>query len=420
MKILFSSDTWQEIFGSIRKNKVRTIVTAIGVLWGIFIYITLSGAAQGLYHGFEKEFESVSTNSFFIWSNRTSVPYGGYKIGRRVKLEIEDVERIKKRVPEIQFIAPRIRNGTWGRKPAKVVRGMKTGKYSIFGEVPEFSKIISVKIYDGGRYINDEDIRQSRKVCVIGERVQTELFGSDETVIGSHIQIDDIYFQVVGIHQYNENGGFNNDSEIYLPFTTYKKLYNTANRIDWLAIAAYDDVNVVEAEEKVVKVLKDIYTISPDDERAIGSFNLGQMFQRITGFSKGMIFLSLVVGIATILAGIIGISNILLISVKERTRELGIRRALGATPGEIRSLILLESVFLTLIAGIAGIILGAGVLSLVNSTTQDIDFPYQNPTVPLAWIGGALVIMIILGSLIGLIPAQRAISIRPIDALREE
>ena len=188
----------------------------------------------------------------------------------------------------------------------------------------------------------------------------------------------------------------------------------------WFAIAAYDDADVIKVEENVKAVLKTIHNVNPKDERAIGSFNLGEIFNRIVGFAKGLTFMSLVVGIATILAGVIGIGNILLISVKERTKELGVRRALGATPKEVRSLIILESVFLTMLAGVMGIVLGAGVLSLINKLTQGMDFPYANPTVPIPYVLGALALMVVLGTLIGLIPAQRAVSIKPIDALREE
>ena len=247
-----------------------------------------------------------------------------------------------------------------------------------------------------------------------------ELFEEDEDPIGGFIRIDNIYFQVVGVHKFTPGGGFESDSDIYIPFTTYRKLYNSGDNVGWLTIAAYDDADVVQAEEDVKSVLKGIHRVDPKDERAFGSFNLGEIFNRIMGFSKGMTFLSLVVGIATILAGVIGIGNILLISVKERTKELGVRRALGATPSEVRSQIILESVFLTMIAGILGIILGAATLSIINNITKDADFPYTNPTVPIPYVLGALVIMVVLGTLIGLIPAQRAVSIKPIDALREE
>ena len=210
------------------------------------------------------------------------------------------------------------------------------------------------------------------------------------------------------------------DSDIYIPFTTYKKLYNSGENVGWFAIAAYDHVDVIALEETIKAVLKGIHQIAPSDERAIGSFNLGEIFGRIMGFSNGVNLLSVVVGIATIFAGVIGIGNILLISVKERTNELGIRRALGATPADVRNQIILESVFLTLLAGTIGIILGAAILAGLGAATQNVDLPYANPTVPLSYVAGSLFLMVVLGTLIGLIPAQRAVSIRPIDALREE
>ena len=224
----------------------------------------------------------------------------------------------------------------------------------------------------------------------------------------------------MGVHKYTPGGGFESDSDVFIPFSTFKKLYNTADNVGWLTIAAYDDADVVQVEKDVKSTLKNIHKVSPKDERAFGAFNLGEVFNKIMGFAKGMTFLSLVVGIATILAGVIGIGNILLIAVKERTKELGVRRALGATPKEVKSQIILESVFLTTIAGVLGIILGAFVLNIVNILTKDGDFPYANPTVPIPYVLGAMGLMIVLGTLIGLIPAQRAVSIKPIDALREE
>jgi putative ABC transport system permease protein len=420
MSFLFDKNTWQEIFGSIGKNKTRTIITVIGVLWGIFIYIALSGSAKGLDNGFEKAFETVAMNSMFVWAQSTSMPYEGFKTGRQLQLKMGDVTVLENRVPEIQSIAPRNAKGVFGDAPALVVNGQKSGNYAIYGDFPVFTKIATKKIYDGGRFINDDDIEQTRKVCVIGERTQNELFEKEEDPIGAYIRVDNIYFQIVGIHKFTPGGGFETDSDIYIPFTTYRKLYNTGENVGWLTIAAYDDADVVQAEADVKAVLKSIHKVDPKDERAFGSFNLGEVFNRIMGFAKGMTFLSLVVGIATILAGVIGIGNILLISVKERTKELGVRRALGATPSEVKNQIILESVFLTVIAGIMGIILGAATLSLINSFTEGGDFPYANPTVPIPYVLGALAIMVILGTLIGLIPAQRAVSIKPIDALREE
>ena len=422
LKIIFDRDTWQEIFGSIQKNKVRTIITVIGVLWGIFIYIALSGAANGLDNGFEREFENIAMNSMFVWAQRTSIPYEGFKTGRNPQLKLKDAQTLFNNIPEIQFIAPRNAKGVFdGTSGSQMVRGAKSGTYNVYGDFPEYTKIATKKIYDKGRFINQSDIDNARKVCVIGERTQKELFEEDEEPVGKFIRIDDIYFQVIGVHKYIEGGGFESDGDVFIPFATFKKLYNTGENVDWFTIAAYDDADVIQVEKDVKQTLKRIHRVSPKDERAFGSFNIGEVFNRIMGFARGMTFLSLIVGIATIIAGVIGIGNILMISVKERTKELGVRRALGATPSEVRMQIILESIFLTVIAGIFGIVLGAFVLAGINAGTANLeDFPYTNPTVPISFVIGALAIIVTLGTLIGLIPAQRAVSINPIDALREE
>ena len=419
--MLFRRDTWTEIFSSITKNKARTTITVIGVLWGIFIYITLSGAAKGLDNGFERQFKRVAMNSMFVWTQQTSVPYKGYKTGRSIQLKLKDISKLKQQVAEIQYIAPRNAKGVFGGESPIINRGLRHGNYNVYGDFPVVVKIATKDIYDGGRFINEADITESRKVCVIGERTKNELFLKKENPIGKFISIDKIFFQVVGVHKFQQGGGFEDDGDIYIPFTTFRKLYNAGDNVGWLAIAAHNNVDVMEVEKKVKNVLKEQHNIAPDDDRAIGSFNLGEIFNKVQGFSKGLTLLSMIVGIATILAGVIGIGNILLISVRERTKELGIRRALGATPGEVRGQIIIESVFLTLISGIFGIILGALVLAGVNEGTKDVtDFPYTNPTVPIPFILGALLIMIVMGTLIGLIPAQRAVSIKPIGALREE
>lgn len=421
MRFLFDKNTWQEIFGSIGKNKTRTIITVIGVLWGIFIYIALAGASKGLDNGFERNFESVAKNSLWTWTQRTSIPYEGYKIGRSLRLRVGDAQVLRNRIPEIQYIAPINTKGVFGGTGALTTRSLKSNTYPVYGYIPEIAKMATQKIYDNGRFINEEDMDEARKVCIIGEQVEQELFEQDEDPIGQYIRLDGVYFQVVGVHKFTQTTPFGTDGDIFIPFATFRRLYNTGDNAQFFSIAAYDDADVVQVEKDVKRVLKSIHRVHPDDERAFGSFNLGEIFGRITGFAKGITFLSLVVGLATILAGVIGIGNILLISVKERTKELGIRRALGATPGEVRSLIIMESVFLTLMAGVIGIILGAGVLSIINKMTADTtDFPYTNPTVPIPLVIGALLVMVVLGTLIGLIPAQRAVSIKPIDALREE
>jgi putative ABC transport system permease protein len=420
---IFDKDTWQEIFGSIGQNKLRTVITIIGVLWGIFLYILLSGIAKGVDNGFEQRFERISSNSLFVWTQNTSIPYLGFKIDRRWNIKLNDVETLKMEIPEIKNIAPRIQKGNWGSQGASVTNGQRNGTYNIYGDYPILKVVSQKDIYDGGRFINHLDIKEERKVCVIGERTKKELFSDDINPIGKYININNIYFKVIGIHKFVDEGGgsFADDGDIHVPFSTFKRLYNTGDIVGFLLIAGFDDVDILKVERQVKNLLKKIHNVHPDDERAIGAFNLGALFTRIKNFANGMSFISLVIGVATIIAGVIGIGNILLISVKERTKEIGIRRALGATPKQIRNQIITESVFLTILSGIIGIILGTLILYGINVATEDLsDFPYTNPTVPLKFIFGALALMIILGTLIGMLPAQKAVSIKPIDALREE
>ncbi len=423
MNSIFDRDTWQEIFGSIGQNKIRTLITIIGVLWGIFLYIVLSGVAKGVDNGFEKQFERISSNMLFIWAEYTSIPYAGFKTDRGIELKLSDVEKLKSNIPEIQYIAPRIQKGNFGSNGANVINGSRFGTFNIYGDYPVLTTVTTKDIYDGGRFINELDIKEERKVCVIGERTQKELFKDNIDPIGKHININGIYFKIVGIHKYVAEGGgsFNTDGDIHVPFSTFKRIYNTGNGVGFLLIAGFDDVDILEVEKKVRSQLKEIHKIHPDDQEAIGGFNLGEVFKMIKDFANGISFLSLIIGIATILAGVIGIGNILLISVKERTKEIGIRRAIGASPNHIRKQIILESVFLTIIAGIIGVILGAFILYIINISTQNLeDVPFTNATVPINFILGALLLMVSLGTLIGFIPAEKAISIKPIEALKDE
>ena len=420
---IFDKDTWQEIFGSIKQNKLRTVITIVGVLWGIFLYILLSGIAKGVDNGFEQKFERISSNSLFVWTQNTSIPYSGFKIDRKWNIKLNDVETLKREIPEIKNIAPRIQKGNWGSQGASVSNGQRNGTYNIYGDYPILKVVSQKDIYDGGRFINHLDIKKERKVCVIGERTKKELFSDDINPLGKYININNIYFKVIGIHKFVDEGGgsFADDGDIHVPFSTFKRLYNTGDKVGFLLISGSDDVDILKVERQVKNLLKKIHHVHPNDDRAIGAFNLGALFTRIKNFANGMSFISLVIGVSTIIAGVIGIGNILLISVKERTKEIGIRRAIGASPNHIRKQIILESVFLTFIAGIIGITLGAFVLYVINIATQNLeDIPFTNATVPLNYIFAALLMMIGLGTLIGFVPAEKAISIRPIDALRDE
>ncbi len=419
MKFIFDSDTWQEIFGSIRKSKLRTAITIIGVLWGIFLFITLLGAARGMENGFEKEFSNLATNSIFLWAQSTSMPNKGFQRGRRLRLKIQDVEAIRRQVPEIAFVVPRDVQGVFGGPPAAVKRKTNSSTYKLFGDYPSLDDVNKVKILDG-RFINVSDIDNERKVCVIGEKVVDELFEKDEKPVGDFLEINGSFFQIVGT--YKDNGtSFEGDDSVYIPFTTFRKINNTGDNIGWMVIAANKEADILVVEKNVKTLLKRIHDVNQEDERAFGSFNFGEMFSKITGFVKGIKFLTWFVGISTLIAGVIAIGSILLITVKERTKEIGIRRALGATPSKVKGQIVLESVFLTLIAGILGIIFGGLVLMAINNAWGNSDdFPFVNPTVNIPIALGAVFALVSFGTLIGMIPAQRAVSIRPIEALREE
>jgi putative ABC transport system permease protein len=419
MKFIFDSDSWQEIFGSIRKSKLRTAITVIGVLWGIFLFITLLGAARGMENGFDKEFSNLATNSIFLWAQSTSMPNKGFQRGRQLRLKIQDVEAIRRQIPEIGFVVPRDVQGVFGGPPATIKRKTNTRSYKLFGDYPTLDNVNKVKILDG-RFINVSDIDDEKKVCVIGEKIVDELFEKDENPVGDFVEINGSFFQIVGT--YKDNGtSFEGDDSVYIPFTTFRKINNTGDNIGWMVIAANKEADILKVEKNVKTLLRRRHNVNQEDERAFGSFNFGEMFSKITGFVKGIKFLTWFVGISTLIAGVIAIGSILLITVKERTNEIGIRRALGATPSKIRGQIVLESVFLTLVAGILGIIFGGLILMAINNAWgHGDDFPFVNPTVNVPIAIGAVFALVTFGSLIGMIPAQRAVSIRPIEALREE
>lgn len=419
---LFDKNIWAEIFISIKKNKTRTFLTSVGVTTGIFVYVVLSGTINGLNNGFGREFQNISHNTVFIWAKTTSMPYSGFKSNRQIQLKYSDADALRQKIPELIAIAPRNAKGVFGTAPASVSRGSKSENYSIFGDFPDFIKIANKKIYSGGRFINPLDIKDARKVCIIGERTQEELFKDNENPVGSFIKINNLYFQVVGIHGLSGGGvPFDSDRNIFIPFTTYKKLYNTGENVSWFTIAAKGDASIFKVEEMIKKELSRIHKIHPTDKRAIGSFNLGVVFNKILGFSTGLTTISIIVGIATILAGVIGIGSILLISIDERTKEIGIRRALGAKPSDIRNHIIIESFFLTFTSGFIGVLASLVTLKILDTLTANLEnVPFSNPHVSIEYVIGALFILAVLGTLIGLIPAYKAIQKKPIEALKEE
>ena len=420
MRFIFDRDTWQEIYGTIRKNKLRTAITVIGVFWGVFLFMLLLGLARGLDNGFKSQFNDFATNTMFLWGQQTSIPYEGFERGRRMQLTLDDVESLKSQVSDIEFIAPRNVTGQWGTPPGQFVRGSKSGAFKVFGDYPTIDKVSKKKIFDGGRFINNEDIKYQRKVCVLGEDIYKQFYEKDEDPIGGFVKINGLYFRVIGIYKPTQMG-FEGDDSIFLPFTTFQTVFNQGNRISWMVITAYNDKNIVDTEETIKTTLKRIHNVHPNDTQAFGSFNLGEQVAKVNGFLSGLKLIGYIVGIATLIAGVIAIGNILLITVKERTKEIGVRRAIGATPAEIRGQIILESVLLTSVSGISGFIFGTMVLWAINKAVEgNDDVPILNPTVDILAVVGAITAIVVLGTLIGLIPAQKAVSVKPIDALREE
>jgi putative ABC transport system permease protein len=414
MKFLFDSDTWQEIYGSIRKNKVRTSITIIGVLWGIFLLVVLLGAARGMENGFNKLFGNFATNSVFVWTQSTDTPFKGFQEGRRFNLTMNDIDVLKSEYSdEIKLLAPRNQTNNL------VIKDFKSGNFKVSGDYPILDQIQKKQLLYG-RFLNQNDILSIAKVTVISEDMYIQLFDKDEFPIGQYIKINSINYKVIGVYKPSNTIDFDGDCA-YIPFSTFKKVYNTANKVDWMMITANEGTDIEQMESDVLLTLKGLHKVHPEDERAFGSVNLGKEIGKVTGFITGMQFLTWFVGIATLIAGVFAIGNILLITVKERTKEIGIRRALGATPKSIRQQIVLESVFLTTIAGMLGIIFGAFVLFLIDiAFGQGEDAALINPTVDIPIILIAFVTLIVLGTAIGLIPAHMATVVKPIEALREE
>lgn len=420
MKFIFERDTWDEIYGAIRKNKVRTFITVIGVAWGLFLFVFLLGMAKGLDNGFRSQFNDFATNTMFVWGQQTSIPNEGFKRGRGIQLTLDNVKALESQIDDINYISPRNVTGRWGTPPGQFVRGDKSGSFQVFGDYPTIDKVSKKILFDGGRFINDEDIKHNRKVCVIGEDIYKQFYDKGEEAIGDFVKINGIFFKVIGVYKPKQNS-FEGDDSIFLPFTTFQAIFNQGNNISWMVITAKEDKNIVHTEEVIKSALKRIHNVHPDDTQAFGSFNLGKQVAKVNGFLTGMRLITYIVGIATLIAGVIAIGNVLLITVKERTREIGVRRALGATPKEIRGQIMLESILLTFTAGLVGFITGTLFLWGINMFIKDKeDIPILNPSVDFVAVIGALLSIVILGTLIGLIPAQKAVKIRPIEALREE
>lgn len=422
---MFSRDKWNEIIEALSANPFRTLITAFGVFWGIFILVILLSASQGLQNGIKRQMGGLSTNTMFMWTSSTSKPYKGLPQGRNYNFKNGDVDAIKRDIDGLLYVSPRNQLGGF-RGSNNVVRGTKTGAYNVYGDYPEFILQQPMDILQG-RFINYGDIENKRKVTVIGEGVIRELYAPDEEVLGSYIKVQGVNFMVVGVYKSISNmGGDAEESQkqLFIPFTTFQQAFNYGDIVGWMTITAEDNKPITDLKESIFKLLKNRHTIDPTDDRAVGHFDLYQEFKKINGLFSILTAVSYIVGIFILGSGIIGIVNIMLIIVKERTQEIGIRRALGATPAVIIKQILTESVVLSLVAGMAGIIFASLVLWLINFGLEQApnsdQIPIVNPSVSLGVVVIALLILVVAGLLAGLIPAITAIKVKPIDALRTE
>lgn len=414
--ILFDLDAWREVYAAIRKNKMRTMLTMIGVAWGMFLFVALLGASQGVQNGFDKIFSNAATNSLFVWMQQTSIPYEGFQRGRNLELKVEDIEAMKAEFPQIKMIAPRSQEGN-----ITVQFQGKHANYIVSGDYPIQNEMFKKMIVQG-RFINDDDINYGKKVCVIGHDILDEIFPVGESPIGKMLQIGSGVYTVVGVYK-NGPMAFSRNNEIHIPFTTFQRVYNRQGVVNYMIVNATDDTDIVDFETKIKGFLKARKNVHPEDTQAIGGFNLGENLNKMFSFMSGLKLLAIVVGALTLFSGVIAIASILLITVSERTKEFGIRRALGAVPNQIRSQILLESIVLTLIAGLSGIVGATAILYIINVFVvagKENQFPFINASVNVTILSISLLIMVLMAMLAGLIPAQRAISIKPIDALRDE
>ncbi len=419
---MFNKDRWKEILEVLTGNWFRTILTAFGVFWGILILIILLAAGKGMENGIKQDFGDIATNTMFMWSRNTTKAHMGLPERRTYTFKLEDVDAIRDNVPNLRFVSPRNQLGGFGGAN-NVVRGIETGAFNVYGDYPEIIKQDPMTI-TSGRFVNHSDINEKRKIAIIGEGVKSSLYAAGEEVLGSYIKIQGVNFMVVGTYKKKTNGGNGEEAqkEIYVPFTAFSQAFNRGNDVGWMAITANDGTSITQLKESIINIVKQNRRIHPEDQRAVGYFDLYEQFNRVESLFGAMRFIAYFVGILVLLSGIIGVSNIMLIVVKERTKEIGIRRALGEDPWSIKKQILMESLFLTIISGMMGISFGAFFIYAIN-TILDMNGPvdmFLNPSVSLGVVLGALFILIVSGLLAGFIPANSAIKVRPIDALRAE
>ena len=412
---LFDLDTWEEILLTITRNKLRSFLTAFGIFWGIFMLIVLMGGQRGMKDILSNQFKGFATNSGFIGTTRTSKAYKGFQQGRSWSLEYKDLKAVKQRVPEIDIITSNITK--WGIQmnyQERMISGTLKGLLPIYAQIEEPQLIM-------GRYLNDLDVQNCRKVCVIGGRIYETLFPEKEDPIGKLIQIGDIYYQVVGVNVASGNASVQGKAEtsVVIPLTTMQKHYNMGNKISLMSFTAKQGYSITTVADKVEQVVKQLHYVHPDDQQAVICVNAEAMFSMVDNLFTGIQLLGGLVGLGTLLAGAIGVSNIMMVTVKERTSEIGIRRAIGAQPKDILRQILSESMVLTVVSGMVGIISSVWLLDVVENAVTKPEAPVQFQ-IPFGLGIGSMLLLLLLGMLAGLAPAFRAMKIKPIDAIRDE
>ncbi|MGC8803508.1 MAG: ABC transporter permease [Bacteroidales bacterium] len=419
---MFDTDRWKEIISSLTRNKVRTLVTAFGVFWGILMLVIMLGSGRGLQNGMFHILGDFATNSLFIWTQPTTEPYKGFPKNRQWYFNNEDTRALRENIPEIAVVAPRVEAPKGNQL---VVYKKNNGSFAVNGDYPETNRLDPVTILEG-RFINYLDLIEKRKVVVIGSRVKEQLFEPGESALGKYLQISGMYFQVVGVFKSKHTqdwGRFQNES-IFMPFTTLQKAYNLGNIVFYFGIMIKPEYHVADVEKKVRRLLASRHSISPNDNLAFGSQNIEEEFKRMNGVFIGIRFLTWFVGTLTLFAGVVGVSNIMLVIIRERTKEIGIQRALGATPLHILSQIIFESILLTFVAGLIGMVLGIGIMqgvdTILHHTVNPDSAYFLNPEVDMQAVISAFVLLIIAGTIAGSLPAWHAIRIKPVDALRTE
>ena len=413
-------DPWLELAQVFLRNPFRTFLSSLGVGWGLFMILITVGASNGLEEGVKQDMGNRVKNSAFMWGRSTTIPYKGYPRGRSIELNAADIEYLEENATTLLAVAPRNQLGGW-RGGDNVTHGVKTAACGVYGDVPVYKDIDPIVIMKG-RYINQRDLDDRRKVAVIGRRVRQLLFDKNEKVLGSHIQVQGVTFTVVGVYRSQQTGEDAEEAEnaIFTPHTTFNHAFNMGDRVGWMSLLIKEEVPGDTAMAEVMRLLKAQKSVHPEDRRAFGHWSMAESHEEMTMVFGAFRWVSFVFGGLALFAGVIGIMNIMLITIKERTKELGVRRALGATPANIVTQIMVETLTLTVLAGLVGGTLGVFVLDaidayLINAEDNGI---FRHPHVTLDVLMTALGTMTILGAFAGILPALRALRIQPVEALR--